>query len=452
MLLLLLLVALASPAQSAAPCAPSSRPIRAWNSWSAYAGDVNETLFLGAADYVRQHLLPFGYDTVVVDGGWCGAKLPNGTRQNLYNANGLPIPDASRFPSSAATRSLQGLAASVHAMGLKFGAWFIRGVPVGGVEQRLPIAGAPGLTLQDAATYSLNCSWDADVLGTNAPSAAASAWYASLARWYVAQDIDFIKIDCMWPAANRTPFDGDVLSFAEAFSALAPRVTISWSPGGGVTVGNGSWLAAHGPRFGVAYRVTPDFHDSNGWPRLIKQYETAVQFAPLIGANGTFPDLDMLPLGRQAPGGYPCAYTHDEQRFILSLWAIARSPLILGAALPLDKNDTWTLPLVTNAAVLAVNAGSCGNAPVAVLGGEPAGLGAWAAVAEGDGATAVYALFNMRDGPPASVSVAVQPAPAALCVTDLWSGAAEGTVPGGGVLTRSVNAHAGGLWSVGPCK
>jgi len=25
-------------------------------------------------------------------------------------------------------------------------------------------------------------------------------------------------------------------------------------------------------------------------------------------------------------------------------------------------------------------------------------------------------------------------------------------VPGGGVLTRLVNAHAGGLWSVGPCK
>ncbi len=213
---------------------------------------MNETLILSAASFVAAHLAPFGYDTVVVDGGWNGAKLPNGTRQNLFNGNGLPIPDASRFPSSAASRSLKGLAAAVHAKGLKFGAWFIRGVPVAGVAQRLPIAGAPGLTLQDAATYSLNCSWDSDVLGTNAPSAAASAWYASLARWYVAQDLDLIKIDCMWPSANHTPFNGDVLSFAEAFSTLAPGVTISWSPGGGTTVGNGSWLAAHGPRFGVA--------------------------------------------------------------------------------------------------------------------------------------------------------------------------------------------------------
>jgi hypothetical protein len=249
---------------------PTSRPLRAWNSWSAYAGDVNETLILSAASYVAQHLAPFGYDTVVVDGGWNGAKFPNGSRVNLFNGNGLPIPDATRFPSSATSRSLKGLAAAVHAQGLKFGAWFIRGVPVGGVAQRLPIAGAPGLTLADAATYSLNCSWDSDVLGTNAPSAAAAAWYASLARWYVAQDLDLIKIDCMWPSANHTPFDGDVLSFAQAFSALAPGVTISWSPGDGTTVGNGSWLAAHGPHFGVAYRVTPDFHDTNGWPRLIQ--------------------------------------------------------------------------------------------------------------------------------------------------------------------------------------
>jgi hypothetical protein len=393
---------------------------------------------------------PFGYDTVVVDGGWNGAKFPNGSRVNLFNGNGLPIPDATRFPSSATSRSLKGLAAAMHAQGLKFGAWFIRGVPVGGVAQRLPIAGAPGLTLADAATYSLNCSWDSDVLGTNAPSAAAAAWYASLARWYVAQDLDLIKIDCMWPSANHTPFDGDVLSFAQAFSALAPGVTISWSPGDGTTVGNGSWLAAHGPHFGVAYRVTPDFHDTNGWPRLIQQYETAVEFAPLIGANGTFPDLDMLPFGLQAPNSHSCAYSHDEQRFIMTLWAVARSPLILGAALPLAADDAWTLPLVTNAAVLAVNAASCGNVPVPVLNEDPSGLGAWAALAEGDGETSYWALFNMRDAA-ANVSVALQPPPAGgrLCAKDLWTGKEEGGVARS--LTRELPAHAGGLWAVGPC-
>ena len=80
----------------------------------------------------------------------------------------------------------------------------------------------------------------------------------------------------------------------------------------------------------------------------------------------------MLPLGRQAGpadgASHPCLYSHDEQRFLMSLWAIARAPLVLGAQLPLDANDTWTLPLVSTAAVLRVNEASCGNAPAPQLG------------------------------------------------------------------------------------
>ncbi len=116
-------------------------------------------------------------------------------------------------------------------------------------------------------------------------------------------------------------------------------------------------------------------------------------------------------MGLQAPNSHPCAYSHDEQRFIMTLWAVARSPLILGAALPLAADDAWTLPLVTNAAVPVltgtVNAASCGNAPVLVLNEGPSGLGAWAALAEGDGETSYWALFNMRDAA-ANVSVALQ--------------------------------------------
>ena len=232
----------------ASPCTPTSRPLRAWNSWDAYASEVTEANILTAAEFVATHLLPFGFDTVVVDGGWNGGKLSNGTRVNLFNGNGLPIPDAARFPSSADSRSLKALAAQVHAKGLKFGAWYIRGVPVAGVAENLPIAGVPGYTLRDAASFTANCSWDVDTLGTNAPSAAATAWYASLANWYLEQNIDLIKIDCMWPASGRAPFDADVLAFAQVFSAFAPGITVSWSPGDGMTFGNGSWIAAHGPR------------------------------------------------------------------------------------------------------------------------------------------------------------------------------------------------------------
>ena len=306
-------------AAAAAPCAPSSRPIRAWNSWSAYAGGVTEENVLAAADYVAAHLAVFGFDTIVVDGGYY-----DGAGDYLLTPNGLPLPNATRFPSSADGHGLRSLARAVHARGLRFGAWDIRGVPLSGVAARLPIAGAPGLTLADAASTTRNCSacrahapfplcmhlssedlgltlkpqiaphtptgWDKMVLGTNAPSAAASAWYASLARYYSAQELDFIKIDCMWPHSGGQPFNEDVAAFAEAFSALAPAVTVSWSPGDGMSTENGTYIASHGGAYGVAYRVTGDFHDNDGFPRLQQQLDTAARFAPLIGVNGTFPE------------------------------------------------------------------------------------------------------------------------------------------------------------------
>jgi hypothetical protein len=73
---------------------------------------------------------------------------------------------------------------------------------------------------------------------------------------------------------------------------------------------------------------------------------------------GNWPDADMLPIGqlRPAPGwGEPRAsrLTPDEQRTQLTLWSMARSPLILGANLTLL--DASTLALITNRDVLAIN-------------------------------------------------------------------------------------------------
>jgi alpha-galactosidase len=283
----LLLTSLAAAASAAVPCAPTSRPIRAFNSWSAWGGDVTEADLLGAASYVAKNLAVFGYDTIVVDGGYSNG----GDGKLLLTANGLPLPNATRFPSTADGHGLRSISRAVKAMGLRFGAWDIRGLPLSGVEARLPIAGAPGLTLADAASYARNCSWDAQVLGTNAPSAAASAWYASLASYYSAQELDFIKIDCMFPGTvGGEAFYEDVEAFGEAFSTFAPAITISWSPGDGMSLANGSYIASYGGKYGVAYRVTPDFHDYDGWPRLQRQLDTAARFAHLIGVNGTFPE------------------------------------------------------------------------------------------------------------------------------------------------------------------
>jgi alpha-galactosidase len=64
----------------------------------------------------------------------------------------------------------------------------------------------------------------------------------------------------------------------------------------------------------------------------------------------------MLPLGTMMHGtkekgvhgpASPTYLTRDEQVTTMTLWAITRAPLMFGGRLPLDTDDTWTLPLIS---------------------------------------------------------------------------------------------------------
>ena len=215
----------------------------------------------------------------------------------------------------------------------------------------------------------------------------------------------------------------------------------------------------------AAVAVTQDFHDDS-WPLLRAHLDIAAAFAPLIGANGTYPDLDMLALGRQARSAgppSPCLFTPAEQTLVMTLWAITRAPLIIGAVLPLDAGDAWTLGLLTHADVLRVNNETSGNAPVAVVvppGNSTAGLHAWAARDESGAGGAVVALFNAGDAP-ASVGVdvpaaaartgAALPARVPVCAVDVWTGAAVPGSPFESVFAMELGAHAAGLYRLVVC-
>jgi hypothetical protein len=69
----------------------------------------------------------------------------------------------------------------------------------------------------------------------------------------------------------------------------------------------------------------------------------------------------------------PNFLTHDEQRTVMTLWSIARCPLMFGGHLP--ASDDWTLSLITNDEVLAVNERSRGNSQLF----NANGLVAWVA-------------------------------------------------------------------------
>jgi hypothetical protein len=104
------------------------------------------------------------------------------------------------------------------------------------------------------------------------------------------------------------------------------------------------------------WRISDDFWDS--WPALLEQFERLRKWSP-YRREGNWPDADMLPLGVLDLGRRNTRFTPDEQVTLMTLWCIARSPLIMGG--DLRKLDNATRGLLTNDEVLAVNRASADN-------------------------------------------------------------------------------------------
>jgi alpha-galactosidase len=153
----------------------------------------------------------------------------------------------------------------------------------------------------------------------------------------------------------------------------------------------------------------------------------------------------MIPIGRLSkfgPVGAPrySNLTPDEQRTLMTLWVINRSPLMWGGN-PVENRPS-DLALMTNAAVLAVDQNSVNNRQL--VGGARQ---VWAADVPGSNDRYV-ALFN-RDNTAGNTSLSLSAlGMGSATVTDLWSGTGLGTVSG--TFTRSLPAHGAGLYRLSP--
>jgi len=340
---------------------------------------------------------------VVVDEGWWWT--PEGDSESV-DGWGVPTPHPFFYPSAAGGRGWAPIAAAIHALGLKFGVWTIRGIPAVAVANNLPIAGVNATARDAVGSPTCNCPWNDHTVATNAPSVAANAYYDSVAAALAAQGVDFVKLDCMFPTSSAGPYyDGELAAYTAALARY--NLTVSLSPGTTVTAANASWVAAN--RAAATYRVTNDLWDvwmdpygPTGYPTgLRSKLDVAAEFAAWFGVNGTWPDLDMLPLGElvtYANGGWslplsPTALTPGQQVLAMTLWAMTGAPMMLGGRLPLAPNDTATLALLTNAEVLGVHDNATRRAPLPpTSGGVALSQYAWTATG-GDGSVYV-ALFN----------------------------------------------------------
>ncbi|HEX2906577.1 MAG TPA: hypothetical protein VHO69_06950, partial [Phototrophicaceae bacterium] len=159
-------------------------------------------------------------------------------------------------------------------------------------------------------------------------------------------------------------------------------------------------------------------------------------------------DADMLPLGRigiRAERGVDrqSLLTHDEQITLMTLWAMSRSPLMFGGDLP--SNDDFTLKLLTNAEVLAVNQASYDNAELWRDGDRVT----WRA--QSTQSDDVYlALFNLSEDAETQLAVdfSALGSRSSYEVHDLWSGDNLGVIHGS--LRQAVPAHGAKLYGLRP--
>ncbi|HUZ08531.1 MAG TPA: glycoside hydrolase family 27 protein [Candidatus Paceibacterota bacterium] len=453
----------------------SPTPPMGWNSWDSFGAGVWESNVIANADYMAEHLKSHGWNIITIDIQWYEPLAHTTSYRHgavlEMDANGRLLPAPNRFPMTAATHSFKPIADYLHARGLKFGLHLLRGIPRQAVRENVPILGTP-YRAADIANTNSTCAWNGDMYGVDMSKPGAQAYYDSVFALFASWGLDFVKVDDL-----SSPYHKDEIeAIRKAIDRSGRKIVFSTSPGA-TPLSEGEHIETHAN----LWRISNDFWDS--WPSLYSQFARLNNWTPFRG-SGHWPDADMLPLGNvrawQTRDNWT-HFTHDEQIALMTLWCIARSPLIMGGNLP--NNDAFTLALMNNDEVLAVDQNSSNNRQLFNTNNAVA----WVAdvprtkvlltprqrseVIRGTGLSGsrdkYLALFNASPAPTfnrrgagsASASDANQPRSISVSladlgfsgrvkVRDLWNHKNLGSFSG--TFTQEINSHGAGLYQLQP--
>ena len=311
---------------------------------------------------VRQQLEPYGWQYLVIDAEWfvTNPVAEGNSRTFRYSMDqfGRYTPPVSRFPSAANNNGFKPLANYVHSLGLKFGIHILRGVPKQAVKKNPPVAES-SYHASDAADTSDTCPWNYDNFGI-AGNPAGQAYYDSITRLYAGWGVDFIKVDCI----SSHPYKGDEIRMLSAALTKADGpIVLSLSPGP-APLEKAEELKEYTQMWRISDDIWDLWHSDKPYPQGVRdQFANAAKWAAISGP-GHWPDADMSSIGRLGPapgwGNPPSTrLTQGEQRTLMTLWCIFRSPLMVGG--DLTAADAWTTSLLTNPDVLEVDRHSTTN-------------------------------------------------------------------------------------------
>ena len=379
-------------------------PPMGWNSFDAYDCRINETQFREIVDYMADNLLRYGWNYAVIDyiwwhpspGDWNNPKRRYGHPNIRYAPDGKPLdattidqygrllPAVERFPSAADGKGFKPLADYVHRKGMKFGIHIMRGIHRAAYYYDYPVKGTEW-SARDFAEPFDTCNWCNHMFGVDGSKQGARDYYNSLFELYASWEIDFVKVDdILAPEYHKD----EIEMIKNAIDNCGRPIVLSLSPGEAPLE-----MSAHLQEYANMWRISADFWDE--WEKLEQNFGLLNNWSSST-RTGSWPDADMLPIGRISLGGRPHGperysnYTLPEHLTLLSLWMISRSPMILGAYLP--DMPGQVLSLITNPETIAVNQNSSGNRQAF----REDGKAAWIADDPESGGKFV-ALFNLSD-------------------------------------------------------
>ncbi|HBB92139.1 MAG TPA: alpha-galactosidase [Bacteroidales bacterium] len=317
-------------------------PPLGWNSWNCWGLSVDQEKVKASADaMINSGLADHGWSNINIDDGWEAAER---------TINGELLANE-KFPD------MKSVADYCHKYGLKLGIYSSPGPRTCGGYQ-----GSYQHELQDVKTWA---KWGIDYVKYD---------WCSYGEIAPKPTLDEMKKPYILMRECLDKADRDIV-----FSLCQYGMGKVWEWGDNVG--------------GELWRTTGDITDS--WNSMAGIGFDQAASSPYAGP-GHWNDPDMLVVGQVGwgPSLHASRLTPDEQYTHISLWSLLASPLLIGC--DMTQLDSFTLNLLTNDEVLAVNQDPEGEAALPVK--QEPGIEIWSRTLA-DGSKAVGIFFTGAQSP-----------------------------------------------------
>ncbi|MHA6757190.1 glycoside hydrolase family 27 protein [Streptacidiphilus sp. PAMC 29251] len=293
----------------------SQTPPMGWSSWSSLRYDPSEAKLKNQAQAMHDSgLLAAGYKYINLDDYYI--KNP-GTTVDQY---GRWVVDTGKFPDG-----MKNLGDFVHGLGEKFGMYVTPGIPKAAYDQNTPIEGTSYHArdiVSSTSTFESNYGGWGNVMyfiDYNKNPTAAQAFVNSWANLFASYGVDYIKIDGV-----HTSDQNDVIAWSKALNQTGR--TIHYGLSNTLDINNiKTWQ-----QYANSWRTGGDIEcycsTLTNWSNVGPRWANLAQWGQ-YGGQGGWNDPDSVEVGNGDHNGL----TVNERQSVITLWAVTRSVMMLGA-------------------------------------------------------------------------------------------------------------------------